>query len=163
MTQQAYLGLGANLADPEQQLQEALARLTRHEGIELLACSSFYRSRPLGPQDQDDFINAVCRISTSLSPLDLLDRLQAIEQAQGRQRSRPWGPRTLDIDLLFYADLVLHSERLTLPHPLIAERAFVLYPLRELLPDGCLPDGRRLDELEPAVRGQSIYPWPQPD
>ncbi len=152
----AYIALGANLQEPLRQLQQALQHLAEHAAITVLACSSFYRSAPVGPQDQDDFINAACQISTELAPDALLAQLQRIESAHGRQRLRHWGPRSLDLDLLFYDDLVLHDAQLTLPHPRIAERAFVLYPLHDLLGDAPLPDGRVWAQLWPGVAGQRI-------
>jgi len=142
-----YIGLGSNLAEPLLQLQRALTALAELPQTSLLASSSFYRSAPMGPQDQPDFVNAVAALATMLSAEDLLDRLQAIETAQGRVRSRHWGPRTLDLDLLLYGDTCLQGPRLTLPHARLAERNFVLYPLAELAPDLILPDGRALSSL----------------
>lgn len=143
----AYIGLGSNLDDPVQQLHRALEALARLPQTQLVACSRFYRSAPLGPQDQPDYVNAVAALDTGFSPEALLDALQAIEAAQGRVRTRRWGPRTLDLDLLLYGNEVLATPRLTVPHPGLAERNFVLYPLAELIPELLLPDGQRLEEL----------------
>lgn len=143
----AYIGLGSNLDDPVQQLHRALEGLTRLPQTQLVACSRFYRSTPLGPQDQPDYVNAVAALDTDLPPAALLDALQAIEVGQGRVRLRRWGPRSLDLDILLYGVAVLATPRLTVPHPGLTERSFVLYPLAELDPDLVLPDGRRLAEL----------------
>ncbi|MFC3854072.1 2-amino-4-hydroxy-6-hydroxymethyldihydropteridine diphosphokinase [Salinispirillum marinum] len=132
---QAFIGLGSNMDDPIAQLDKAIDALQRTEGVSLVAVSGYYRSQPIGPQDQDDFINAVVDISTNLEPEALLSVLQTIEQAQGRIRDRHWGPRTLDLDLLYYEGETRQSEMLTLPHPRITERAFVLIPLYDLAPD----------------------------
>lgn len=142
-----YIGLGSNLDDPAGQLRQALTALARLPGTRLAACSRFYRSPPLGPQDQPDYVNAVAALDTELAPDALLDALQAIEAAQGRVRLRRWGPRTLDLDILLYGDAVLATPRLSVPHPGLAERGFVLYPLAELAPDLMLPDGRSLAAL----------------
>ena len=129
----AWLGLGSNLQQPAAQLRQALKWLGEAEGLEILATSSFYRTPPWGDEQQDDFINAVVQIETSLDPVPLLRVLQSIENDMGRQRSeRRWGPRLIDIDLLLYADQQYHSAELELPHPRMHERAFVLMPLSEL-------------------------------
>ena len=143
----AYIGLGSNLDNPAEQLRQAQTALARQPGIHLAACSRFYRSAPLGPQDQPDYVNAVAALDTELAPEALLDALQAVEAAQGRVRLRRWGPRTLDLDILLYGDAVLATPRLSVPHPGLAERNFVLHPLAELAPDLVLPDGRTLAEL----------------
>ena len=130
---QAWLGLGANLQHPVMQVNEALSRLDRADGIEVCQVSSFYRTPPWGDEQQDDFINAVVRVETRLDPLSLLHSLQSIENAMGRQRSgRQWGPRIIDIDLLLFGDQVVNSAELHVPHPRIHERAFVLLPFAEL-------------------------------
>lgn len=133
----AWLGLGSNLQHPEAQLKQALDRLSKAEGVEILATSSFYRTPPWGDEQQDDFINAVVQIETGLDPMPLLRVVQSIENEMGRQRSeRRWGPRLIDIDLLLYGDQQYRSAELELPHPRMHERAFVLMPLSEL--DGSL-------------------------
>ncbi|WP_110642997.1 2-amino-4-hydroxy-6-hydroxymethyldihydropteridine diphosphokinase [Salinicola sp. CPA57] len=130
----AYIGLGSNLEAPRDQLERALSALGSLPLSECVARSSLYTSAPVGPQDQPDFINAVAAIRTRLSPLALLDQLQALEQRHRRVRNRHWGPRTLDLDLLWYAGLERHSPRLTLPHPQMRHRRFVLEPLAEIAP-----------------------------
>lgn len=143
-----YLGLGANLNQPVLQLDNAVAALAQLVSSENLTVSSFYTSKPMGPQDQPDYVNAVAKIITDLSPLALLDKTQAIELACGRVRKEErWGPRTLDIDILLYDELELESERLTVPHYGLHVREFVLYPLYELAPDLRLPNGQSIKAL----------------
>ncbi len=127
------LGLGANLGAPIGQLADAVRRL--REVLEGIAVSSVYRSAPVGYRQQPDFYNLVCRGRTSLPPLDLLGATRGIEDTLGRQRSFPNAPRTLDIDILAYGELVLHTPELILPHPRLHQRAFVLFPLGEVAPD----------------------------
>ena len=146
-----YIALGSNMDSPHQQLDSALEALAQHPNMQLVAVSDRYQTPPIGPQ-QPDFINAAAQLSTDLSPLDLLDALQAIEQQQNRVRSIHWGPRTLDLDILFYNDLIgsslaIESERLTIPHPRIGERAFVLVPLMDLNPQLALPSGETVAQL----------------
>ncbi len=129
----AWLGLGANLKRPVKQLREALKRLDAEDRIEVLRISSFYRTPPWGDEQQDDFINAVVQIETSLEPVALLHVTKSIENVMGRQRSgRRWGPRLIDIDLLLFGDKQVFLDELELPHPRIHERAFVLVPMAEL-------------------------------
>jgi 2-amino-4-hydroxy-6-hydroxymethyldihydropteridine diphosphokinase len=134
LTQLAYIGLGSNLASPIEQVRQALNELATLPLCRLVASSSLYASRPLGPQDQPDFINAVAALETRLSPLALLDQLQALEQQHRRRRQRHWGPRTLDLDLLLYGNEHINAPRLRVPHPQMASRAFVLAPLTEIAP-----------------------------
>lgn len=143
----AWIGLGSNLDEPAKQIRRAADALAALPDSQLLALSPLYQSRPVGPQDQPDFVNAVAALRTTLQPLALLDALQAIEQAHGRVRLRHWGERTLDLDLLLYDTLTLDSPRLTLPHPRLTERDFVLRPLLDLAPALDLPDGRPLAAL----------------
>lgn len=142
-----YIGLGSNLEDPQAQVRTALEQLTSLPDTELVAASSLYRSDPVGPQDQPDFINAVAELNTRLAPEALLDELQAIEQAHRRVRERHWGPRTLDLDILLYAEQQIESERLVVPHRFMRERGFVLWPLAEIAPSLILPDGTPLSKL----------------
>jgi len=128
----AWIGLGSNLEKPAQQVTEAFAELRKLPETQLVRTSSLWQSKPFGPQDQPDFINAVAEIITDLEPLALLTGLQAIEDLHQRKRERRWGPRTLDLDILLYDEQVSNNERLSLPHPGISERAFVLCPLSEL-------------------------------
>lgn len=140
-----YIGLGSNLIRPKEQLQQALKTLESHTQIVLVASSHFYSSSPMGPSDQPDYVNAVCKIKTSLQPQALLATLQKIEEQQGRKREgERWGPRTLDLDILLYNDLTLDTEKLTLPHPGMKQREFVLVPLFEISPDLIMQDGRSI-------------------
>ncbi|MFT0211674.1 2-amino-4-hydroxy-6-hydroxymethyldihydropteridine diphosphokinase [Pseudomonas sp. F1_0610] len=145
----AYVGMGSNLATPEEQLIQALKALAHIPCTTLLDYSSFYSTTPVGPQDQPRFVNAVAKIETELEPLALLDALQSIELEQGRLRkAERWGPRTLDLDLLLFADQIIRHERLIVPHYQMHLRAFVLEPLIELCPTGLrLPTGVDLAEL----------------
>lgn len=149
----AFVGLGANLGDAPQAVRDAVAALDRLPATRLVRTSSLYRSAPVdagGP----DFINAVAEVATQLSAPDLLHALQGIEQAAGRERPYRNAPRTLDLDLLLYGDARIASPALTVPHPRLRERAFVLLPLRELAP-------ARVTEAElAAVAGQRIEPLP---
>lgn len=143
-----FIGLGANLAQPIAQLQQALIAIKALPNTKLVAASSFYGSKPMGPQDQPNYVNAVVAIDTSLAPLALLDLLQHIEQQQGRQRkAERWGPRTLDLDILLYGQQLINSERLTIPHYGLNQREFVLYPLAEIAPELILPNGTVLQDL----------------
>ena len=142
-----FIGLGSNLDDPLAQVRQALGELAQIDGCTLIADSSIYRSAPVGPQDQPDFVNAVAQITTSLSPIALLDQLQNIEQAHQRVRERHWGPRTLDLDILLYGQEIIHCERLDIPHPYLPERNFVLYPLAEIAPDLLIPNKGKLKTL----------------
>ncbi|MFI8610076.1 2-amino-4-hydroxy-6-hydroxymethyldihydropteridine diphosphokinase [Pseudomonas sp. NPDC077649] len=148
MMERVYIGLGSNLAEPLQQLRDALAALAQLPDTRLLAHSSFYASDPLGPPDQPRYVNAVAALDTALQPWTLLDALQRIEQEQGRVRkAERWGPRTLDLDILLFGERSIADERLTVPHYHMHARPFVLYPLAELAAELQLPDGRRLSEL----------------
>ncbi|MDG0968567.1 MAG: 2-amino-4-hydroxy-6-hydroxymethyldihydropteridine diphosphokinase [Porticoccaceae bacterium] len=146
-----YLGLGSNLAgtldNPKEQLNKALQTLSEHPKLNDLVCSSFYCTNPIGPQDQPDYINAVVRLYTCLPPFDLLDYLQTIESGQERIRDRRWGPRTLDLDILIYGKLVLNERRLTIPHPRMSERAFVLLPMSEIDPQLVITDCKTVTDL----------------
>ena len=142
-----YIGLGSNLADPADQLRSAIAALGQLPQTSLAGVSAFYQSDSLLP-GQPRYTNAVAAIDSSLAPIKLLDALQAIENAQGRERLERWGPRTLDLDILLFGDRLIDEPRLKVPHYQIQERAFVLYPLAELAPqDLRLADGRTLTDL----------------
>lgn len=143
----AYIGLGSNLENPGAQIRQAIIALRKLPRTTLQALSNIYKSNPLGPQDQPDFLNAVALVSTALPPETLLDQLQQIEQQQKRVRNRRWGPRTIDLDILLYGELVLRSERLTIPHPEMTHRDFVLAPLSDISPDLLLPNGKHLSQL----------------
>ncbi len=134
-----YIGLGSNLAEPIKQINLAIDALNALPDSAVIKQSSLYSSPPMGPQDQPDYVNAVVLIDTELSPHRLLDGLQSIEQQQGRIRKRHWGERTIDLDILIYDDVVIDDERLHVPHPGIADRSFVLYPLAEIAPSIDIP------------------------
>jgi 2-amino-4-hydroxy-6-hydroxymethyldihydropteridine diphosphokinase len=149
----AYVGIGSNLDGPVGQVEAALRELDRIPESRLLARSSLYRTAPLGYADQPDFTNAVAALETSLTPEKLLDELQRIETAHGRQRSFANAPRRLDLDLLLYGQSELKTERLVVPHPRMGERAFVLRPLLELAQDISIPGkGTALDLLRQCDR-----------
>lgn len=148
----AWVGLGSNLAEPRSQIELALEELDRLPLTRLSIASRLYASQPQGPRDQPDYINAVAGLETRLSPLALLDQLQALEQRHRRVRVRHWGPRTLDLDLLLFDQECRSVPRLTLPHPEMARRAFVLVPLAEVAPDLRLPNGDDVATLAEALR-----------
>ncbi|WP_413728821.1 2-amino-4-hydroxy-6-hydroxymethyldihydropteridine diphosphokinase [Sodalis sp. RH19] len=155
-----WLAIGSNLADPLDQVNAALDALAQLPQTRLNACSSFYRSRPLGPQDQPDYLNAVVALDTALTPEQLLDHTQRIERRQGRVRKADrWGPRTLDLDILLFGGLRLHTARLTVPHYDMKHREFVLYPLAELAPDLVLPDGEALADLLARIGRNGLEFW----
>jgi 2-amino-4-hydroxy-6-hydroxymethyldihydropteridine diphosphokinase len=143
----AYLGLGSNLGDRLAALQGAVDRLGNEDGIRVVASSRVWETAPVGGPAQPDFLNAVVRIETDLRPEELLDACLRVEAAFGRVRTERWGPRTIDVDILLYDDLSVDERGLVVPHPRIGQRAFVVLPLLELVPDPVLPDGRRLVEL----------------
>ena len=142
-----YIGMGSNLAAPEQQLRNAIEALAQLPGTTVAGVSAFYQSDSLLP-GQPRYTNAVAALDSCLAPLELLDALQAIENDQGRERLERWGPRTLDLDILLFGDRLIDELRLQVPHYQMHLRAFVLYPLAELAPATLrLPDGRRLSDL----------------
>jgi 2-amino-4-hydroxy-6-hydroxymethyldihydropteridine diphosphokinase len=155
-SQRAYVGLGANLGDPLVQLRNAVAALGRLPGTCVAAVSSVYRSAPVGYLDQPDFLNAVAALDTRLSPQALLDALLAIEQDGGRTRAFRNAPRLIDLDLLLYGERVVDEEHLTVPHPRMSGRAFVLLPLAELDPACVVPGAGPLSTLAEGVSGQAI-------
>jgi 2-amino-4-hydroxy-6-hydroxymethyldihydropteridine diphosphokinase len=133
----AYIGLGSNLADPAAQVRRATTDLEGLPKTEVLARSALYRTAPVGPTDQPDYVNAVVSLKTRLSPRGLLEALQVIERAHGRRRDGTrWGPRTLDLDILLYGDARLSEPGLQIPHPEMGRRAFVLVPLEDVAPSG---------------------------
>ena len=152
----AYIALGANLGDPAATVNAAFAALAELPQSTLTVRSALYRTAPVGILDQPEFVNAAARITTQLTQEALLDQLLAIEQRFGRIRAERNGPRTLDLDILLYDDLVIDTPRLTLPHPRLHLRAFVLYPLADLAPDLALPGRGSLAAWLPAVANQGI-------
>lgn len=152
----AYVALGANLGDPVETVLAAIEALRDLPNSQLLASSSLYRTAPVGLRNQPDFINAVVSIETLLGPHQLLDELFAIEARFGRRRSIPNAPRTLDLDLLLHGETICDSAELTLPHPRMHERAFVLAPLAEIAPALTLPIHGRIADLLDKCGGQEI-------
>jgi len=128
----AYIGLGSNLKDPKLQIEKALKNLNEADGILVTKISSFYESKPLLDIPGPNYINAVCKVDTSLSAIDLLDVCQQIEDNQKRVRKVKWGSRTIDLDILLYEQQVISSDRLSIPHPEMIDRAFVMVPLYEI-------------------------------
>jgi 2-amino-4-hydroxy-6-hydroxymethyldihydropteridine diphosphokinase len=150
----AYVGLGSNIGEPRRQLQDALRELGALPQTRITATSGFYRSAPVGHLDQPEFLNAIAELDTGLAPGPLLDSLQEIEKRHGRERSFANGPRTLDLDLLLYGDRTMDTPRLTLPHPRMHERAFVLKPLAEIAPKAIIPGRGKASELLAGCRDQ---------
>ncbi|MGI9861061.1 2-amino-4-hydroxy-6-hydroxymethyldihydropteridine diphosphokinase [Moorella naiadis] len=139
----AYLGLGSNLGNREENMKKAVALLDATPGIEVERLSSWYETAPVGKTDQGWFLNSAARIKTTMPARELLRAVLAVEQQLGRVRRERWGPRTIDIDILLYDDINVTEPDLEIPHPRMLERAFVLIPLAEIAPDLILPDGRR--------------------
>lgn len=155
----AWIALGSNLGEPASQLEDALAGLAALESTRLEATSPWYRTAPVGgPGGQPDFLNAVCRLDTGLTPESLLAELQRLEHRAGRQRRERWGPRTLDLDIILYSGREQNEPSLTLPHPRAHERAFVLLPLADLDPDLPLHD-RPVRAWLAEVTDQPIKPY----
>jgi 2-amino-4-hydroxy-6-hydroxymethyldihydropteridine diphosphokinase len=154
----AFIGLGSNLENPIQQVETALQALAWLKDSSLLVRSSLYRTRPVGPQDQPDYINAVACLVTTLDAEGMLDQLQAIEQNHRRIRQgERWGPRTLDLDLLMYGKATIDTPRLQVPHPEMAKRAFVLLPLSEIAPINMdIPGMGRLQDLLLKLSGEGV-------
>lgn len=141
-----FIGLGSNLDDPRDQLIRAFSELHAIPKTQLTAVSKLYQSKAVGPE-QPDYINAVAQLETELAPLDLLDQLQAIEQAHQRVRKEHWGPRTLDLDLLLFNNDTIEHLRLIVPHAYLSQRNFVLIPLADIEPELRLPSGAKISEL----------------
>jgi 2-amino-4-hydroxy-6-hydroxymethyldihydropteridine diphosphokinase len=157
--QPAYVGVGSNLADPRQQVKRALAELGRIADTRVITASRLYRSRPFGPVAQPDFVNAVAGLLTQLPAPELLRALHAIEAAFGRPGEHErWGPRIIDLDLLAFGRERRTDPELTLPHPGIVERNFVLYPLADVAPDLELPGLGRVTELKARVTPEGLTP-----
>lgn len=155
-----FVALGSNLADPVAQLAAACEEIGALPGTRFVARSSLWRSAPVGYLDQPDFVNAVALIETDLAPEPLLEHLLAIERRHGRVREFANAPRTLDLDIALYGDDRIDTPSLTVPHPRMHERAFVLLPLAELAPDVAIPGHGPLRELLPAVAGQDLRVMP---
>lgn len=163
MKTDVFIGLGSNLQEPAAQLARAVAELAALPDTTLIAQSPFYASRPVGPQDQPDFVNGAVWLSTELAPHTLLNQLQEIEQAHGRERLKHWGPRTLDLDLLVFGSQTLGDDRLTVPHQELPNRDFVLQPLLDLKPDLTLPNGTAIVTLRAQCPDNQLRRLPPPD
>lgn len=160
-TTTAYIGLGSNLSKPRIQVSNAAKEIANISSTDVIALSSLYLSKPMGPQDQDDYINAVIALETSLSAFELLDALQAIENAAGRVRKdNRWGARILDCDILLYGNELIQNERLTVPHYGMKLREFVLLPLAEIAPTLHLPDGSSVSLLASKINNNGIVKLP---
>jgi 2-amino-4-hydroxy-6-hydroxymethyldihydropteridine diphosphokinase len=153
----AYIGLGSNLSEPIKQVHSAVTEIEKIPQSQIAKVSSLYLSKPMGPQDQDDYINAVIAIKTSLSAVELLDALQAIENKAGRVRkANRWGARILDLDIILFGNDVLNTERLTIPHYGLCEREFVLLPLAEISPELNLPNGESVKFLSQNIANNAM-------
>ncbi|MEB7888272.1 2-amino-4-hydroxy-6-hydroxymethyldihydropteridine diphosphokinase [Hafnia alvei] len=155
-----YIALGSNLANPLHQVQSALNALAELPQTTLIATSSLYRTPPLGPQDQPDYLNAVVALDTDLSAENLLDHTQKIELEHGRVRKdERWGPRTLDLDILLFGDEIINTERLTVPHYDMKNRQFMLYPLAEIAPELRFPSGESLQTVIAQLSAEPLTRW----
>jgi len=161
----AYIGIGSNLGKPSEQVESGIAALAHIADSMLVLRSGLYRSAPMGPADQPDYVNAVAAMLTRLEPHALLTGMQTVERAHGRKRDGDrWGPRTLDLDLLAYTNMTLEDATLTLPHPGIVERNFVLVPWQEIAPHFRIPGlgsvavlALRVANREPKIERMGIY------
>lgn len=156
MNHRAFVALGSNLEDPQKQVLRALAELDSLPETRVIAKSALYRTAPLGYDNQPDFINAAAEVSTTLEPVALLRALLALETTHGRERPFPNAPRVLDLDLLLYDDLELHDPELTLPHPRLHERGFVLFPLADIAADVNVPGQGRVRDLLRSLPDQGV-------
>jgi len=155
-----YIAIGSNLASPLEQVNAALAALAEIPDSQIVAVSPFYRTPPLGPQDQPDYLNAAVALDTDLAPETLLDHTQRIELQQGRERkAHRWGPRTLDLDIMLFGDRQIATPRLTVPHYDMKNRAFMLLPLVHIAPDVCFPDGVKVADILANLDPSGISRW----
>ncbi|MDR5609976.1 MULTISPECIES: 2-amino-4-hydroxy-6-hydroxymethyldihydropteridine diphosphokinase [unclassified Arsenophonus] len=158
--QRVYIAIGSNLDDPLQQVQSAIRELQQLPNTKPIAVSSFYRSKPMGPQDQPDYLNAVIALDTELLPETLLKHTQSIELMHARVRKADrWGPRTLDLDIMLYGQQVIQTTHLTIPYYGLKEREFVLYPLAEIAPQLRFPDGELLSDRLQQVAKNELTLW----
>lgn len=153
----AYVGLGANQGEPVRNLRRALEMLNAVPGVKITAVSSLYLTEPVGYEDQPWFHNCVAELETDLSPAELLGTLQGIENALGRVRTVRWGPRTVDLDILLYDRERIDTDTLTIPHPRMEERAFVMVPLAEIAGGAVFPDGRTVQEVRRGLNDGKKY------
>lgn len=155
-----YLAIGSNLNEPLEQVAQAIAALKQIPQTQLVAQSSFYRTAPMGPQDQPDYLNLAVALETTLGAETLLDNTQLIELNQGRVRKdERWGPRTLDLDIMLFGDEIIKTERLTVPHYGLKKREFMLYPLAEIAPDLVFPDGETLAQCLAKIPKNGLKLW----
>ncbi|MBL4900130.1 MAG: 2-amino-4-hydroxy-6-hydroxymethyldihydropteridine diphosphokinase [Colwellia sp.] len=153
----AYIGLGSNLSQPIKQVKAAINEIKKIAQSNVVSVSSLYLSKPMGPQNQDDYINAVLALETTLAPLELLDALQSIENKAGRVRKKNrWGARILDLDIILFGDDIITSERLTVPHYGMTKREFVLLPLTEIAADLIIPSSIAANRQSVKVLSQNI-------
>ncbi|MEE9954684.1 2-amino-4-hydroxy-6-hydroxymethyldihydropteridine diphosphokinase [Enterobacter cloacae] len=156
----AYIAIGSNLASPLEQVNAAVQALGEIPQSRIVAVSSFYRTPPLGPQDQPDYLNAAVALETALDPETLLDNTQRIELQQGRVRkAERWGPRTLDLDMMLFGLEVINTERLTVPHYDMKNRGFMLWPLFEIAPALTFPDGTSLKTVLQNLNAEKPARW----
>jgi 2-amino-4-hydroxy-6-hydroxymethyldihydropteridine diphosphokinase len=158
MTVVAYISVGSNLNNPYQQVKSAIGKLKIADNIYIETISGWYLSDPVGPKNQSRYVNGVIKISTRLSPNQLLKKLHEIEDAHGRIRNVRWGPRTLDLDILLYGSRMMNTKKLTIPHPEMKIRNFVLIPLADIEPNLVLPDGSILSSLLENSQLKEIVP-----
>jgi len=156
----AFIALGSNLASPLDQVNAAIAALGEIPDSRIVACSSLYRTPPLGPPDQPDYLNAAVALETTLAPEALLDHTQRIELQQGRVRkAERWGPRTLDLDIMLFGEMTVQTARLTIPHYDMKNRGFMLWPLFEIAPDLHFPDGESLQAVLARLNAPKPHAW----
>ncbi|MDO8684439.1 MAG: 2-amino-4-hydroxy-6-hydroxymethyldihydropteridine diphosphokinase [Armatimonadota bacterium] len=152
----AFLGLGSNLGDREENLRSALQEMEKRGAARTVKVSSFYETAPVGYTDQPDFINAVAQVETMLQPAELLATILDVEKALGRERTIRWGPRVIDIDILLYDDISIEEPGLVIPHPEMTRRGFVLKPLAEIAPDLILPGGNTAREAAEVIASAEL-------
>jgi len=156
----AYIAIGSNLSAPLEQVNAAIQALADIPQSRVVAVSSFYRTPPLGPQDQPDYLNAAVALETALDAESLLDNTQRIELQQGRERkAERWGPRTLDLDIMLFGDAIIHTERLTVPHYDMKNRGFMLWPLIEIAPQLTFPTGESLQAVLEHLNAEKPALW----
>ena len=151
-----YIGLGSNLEQPYLQIKNAISALDKLSNTKVIKDSGYFKSKPMGPEDQPDYVNAVVEIETSMDAAELLKHCQLIEQQQGRLKLRHWGERTIDLDILLYADTQIKTEVLTVPHPGICQRDFVFMPLLKLNPEIKIPGTGLLSDIVKIVEKPAV-------
>jgi 2-amino-4-hydroxy-6-hydroxymethyldihydropteridine diphosphokinase len=157
VTTTAYIGLGSNLSEPVDQVKNAIVEIEKIAKSQVKKVSSLYLSKPMGPQDQDDYINAVLALETALPAIELLDALQAIENKAGRVRKdNRWGARILSLDIILFGHDVINTDRLTVPHYGMKDREFVLIPLVEIAPSLSMPDGKSVNILSQNIANNAM-------